>query len=531
MLFQVHCPGGVVLITSAKKLIGALGITVCTAAAGTGTIDHLASDRATAPEVSYTGTGLRSAAVTSIVLTVTKQGSGTGTVTSSPAGINCGAVCDQTYANATPVTLTVTPDPGSIFTGWLGACSGVGTCNLNVSAATNVSATFGPNIIAPLRIDVDANQAYDTLTDGLIILRYLSGLTGSSLAVGALGPGATLTNPVQLLAHLDDLKPALDVDGNGQADALTDGLMIIRYLFGLRGDSLLAGAVGTGATRTTAALIEPYIQALMPFPITNCSAGGPYGGGEPSGVGGTVTATILDQSGNGVVGQPAYMCGLNICSPPVVTGAGGNVSISTSLSEKKPAFKFGDSINYAEFAIPVALASTTNFGNITTGKFPALGTGGALTPGTNPASGDVMVFLASGAIVQIDTLTYSTANQQKLRTVSIPVAGAAPVLASCPGCGFQLLYGVTPAETTICPAAQVRVALPHQISSPNDFGWLPGAAVEFWITTIDSGQTYAPYGGWKKISDGTVSADGVSVSTSGGQGFNFLQNFAVRLKP
>ena len=50
---------------------------------------------------------------------------------------------------------------------------------------------------------------------------------------------------------------------NGEADALTDGLMLIRYLFGLRGAALTAGAIGPGATRT-GAQIETYIQSLMP---------------------------------------------------------------------------------------------------------------------------------------------------------------------------------------------------------------------------------------------------------------------------
>lgn len=54
-----------------------------------------------------------------------------------------------------------------------------------------------------------------------------------------------------------------DVDGNGQVDALTDGLILIRYMFGLRAPALSAGAMGTGATRT-AAEIEQYIQSVMP---------------------------------------------------------------------------------------------------------------------------------------------------------------------------------------------------------------------------------------------------------------------------
>jgi len=56
----------------------------------------------------------------------------------------------------------------------------------------------------------------------------------------------------------------LDVDGDGRADALTDGLLILRYLFGLRGDALLPNAVAPGATRTTPEQIESWLQSLRP---------------------------------------------------------------------------------------------------------------------------------------------------------------------------------------------------------------------------------------------------------------------------
>lgn len=130
--------------------------------------------------------------------------------------------------------------------------------------ATAVSATFAPSTAAPLRIDADGNTSYDALTDGVVIIRYLFGLTGTSLTAGALGGGATLTDPALLVNHLNDIRPIFDVDGNGQVDAYTDGLMLIRYLFGLRGPSLIAGAVAIGATRTTAQDIETYIQSIMP---------------------------------------------------------------------------------------------------------------------------------------------------------------------------------------------------------------------------------------------------------------------------
>ena len=65
------------------------------------------------------------------------------------------------------------------------------------------------------------------------------------------------------MQHLDNIRPLLDVDGNGQLDALTDGLLIMRYLFGLRGGALTDGAIGIGATRD-GPQIEAYIRSLMP---------------------------------------------------------------------------------------------------------------------------------------------------------------------------------------------------------------------------------------------------------------------------
>lgn len=75
-------------------------------------------------------------------LIVSKSGSGSGAVTSSPAGINCGSTCAATYADGTIVTLTASPDANSTFTGWAGACSGTGACNVTMDDAKNVTAFF-----------------------------------------------------------------------------------------------------------------------------------------------------------------------------------------------------------------------------------------------------------------------------------------------------------------------------------------------------------------------------------------------------
>jgi hypothetical protein len=79
---------------------------------------------------------------TTYTLTVNKSGSGTGTVTGG--SINCGSTCTQTgIAGNTAITLVATPQSGGIFTGWSGACTGTGNCNLTIGANTTVGATFG----------------------------------------------------------------------------------------------------------------------------------------------------------------------------------------------------------------------------------------------------------------------------------------------------------------------------------------------------------------------------------------------------
>jgi hypothetical protein len=62
----------------------------------------------------------------------------------------------------------------------------------------------------------------------------------------------------------DDQYAILDIDQNGSFDALTDGLILLRYAFGLRGGSLIDGVIDTNANRTTAAEIEAHIQSLVP---------------------------------------------------------------------------------------------------------------------------------------------------------------------------------------------------------------------------------------------------------------------------
>ncbi|MBK7075989.1 MAG: hypothetical protein IPH44_27215 [Myxococcales bacterium] len=91
----------------------------------------------------------------SYLLTVSKNGSSSGTVSSNPPGIDCGVDCTEAYQAATVVALTAVPDANTVFAGWSGGgCSGTGACNVTMNAAATVTATFN---LAVYRLNVVKN--------------------------------------------------------------------------------------------------------------------------------------------------------------------------------------------------------------------------------------------------------------------------------------------------------------------------------------------------------------------------------------
>ena len=110
-------------------------------------------------------------------------------------------------------------------------------------------------------IDVDGDTA--ALTDGLLVLRHLFGFAGTTLTDDALASSATRSDSDTIASYLNANLGNLDVDGDGSAEALTDGLLLLRYLFGFDGPTLIEGAVGENAARASATDIKAYIEARI----------------------------------------------------------------------------------------------------------------------------------------------------------------------------------------------------------------------------------------------------------------------------
>ena len=101
-----------------------------------------------------------------------------------------------------------------------------------------------------LRFDFDHSGEIGALTDGLLIVRYLFGFSGSVLVENALSNEARMSAD-EIERFLLQVRPMLDIDGDASPGALTDGLLILRFLFGFRGQTLFENAVSEGATRSS----------------------------------------------------------------------------------------------------------------------------------------------------------------------------------------------------------------------------------------------------------------------------------------
>lgn len=196
--------------------------------------------------------------ITNIVKTATTGGTGNGTVTSSPAGINCGSTCSSSYNSGTVVTLTATPATGSTFAGWSGTGCTTGTVTMN--AGITCTATFNPQPVQTFGLSVTksgggagtvtsspagincGSTCSGSFNSGVVVSLTATAVAGSTFTgwsgTGCNNGSVNITSTMactatfqatanQLTTRIGIFRPStgewfLDINGNGQWDQGVD---------------------------------------------------------------------------------------------------------------------------------------------------------------------------------------------------------------------------------------------------------------------------------------------------------------------
>ena len=271
---------------------------------------------------------------------VTRTGSGTGTVVSSPAAIDCGATCDATLTTGDSYQLTATADPGFRFLGWAGACSGATTCTVQVPAS--VSAQFGK--VWYVNASATGGNTGTSWTDAFTDLQSAlsAAATGDEIwvAAGTYHPDAantaisfnlrsgvaiyggfagTETNRDQRdsSAHVTILSG--DLGANGRSNSVVQAVQV-------DSGALLDGFTITGGNATDANAGQRgggiYIKIAHPR-IANCTISGNAATQEGGGInvergGGTISNCVISNN--------------TACNPSCASGGGIALSGTTSFA-------------------------------------------------------------------------------------------------------------------------------------------------------------------------------------------------------
>jgi len=219
-------------------------------------------------------------------------------------------------------------------------------------------------------------------------------------------------------------------------------------------------------------------------------------------------AHVLDVSGAPAVGDVLLLCGLNLCSLPVRSNARGEVHFDLCMNMKSPALKYLGQTSYVSFAAAMTTPLET-FAPATLVPLPAQGM--AFPSGAGSvASGPATLQIAAGSVT-FDPTQPNEGDSTQFRAAPMTPAQAPPGLD--PALGVKALWGLAPVNANLSPPGVLTVP------NPDPTGWPAGTTVDFVLNGLDESPMPAvPYGAWGRVSTGTVSTDGKTITTDSGAG-------------
>jgi hypothetical protein len=178
-------------------------------------------------------------AATTHTLAAQLSGNGAGTVTSNPAGIDCGASdCAASFTLGTNVKLAASAASGSYFAGWSGACAGTNSCDLVANEDQFVTATFSPAVTVPKVVSMTQAAAAAAITGAGLVVGTMTQQASSTVPSGSvISESPTADSSVALGSAVNIVvsgDPSGSSGGGGSIDLLTLGSLLGCLLFAAR---------------------------------------------------------------------------------------------------------------------------------------------------------------------------------------------------------------------------------------------------------------------------------------------------------
>ena len=285
---------------------------------------------------------------------------GNGTVTSSPAGITCGATCSASFGSGTQVTLTAAPAESAVFNGWGGVCSGTGNCVVTMNAAANVSAAFSGNGTSQTTqtwVSAASGSNSNPCTRAAPCLTFAAALaqTAAGGEIGVLDPGdfgaVTITKAVSITndAGAAGTMPASGTSGIVVSAGAGDSISLRGLVF----DGVNASGT-SGVLFTSGALLHIENCAVLGFTTSGITFS--PGNGSAAATQLVVQDTTIVSNATGLLIRPTGGSAANVALRRLhidnnsgeglrVDGTGGSGAIDAALADSTASLNAGNGID------------------------------------------------------------------------------------------------------------------------------------------------------------------------------------------